>query len=154
MQTEISQRNKHLTFDSDNAITIGGNSGIILTVDNDNGIIFSKIISNIGSETGATEVKSSSITYQLHTNQTEAPTGTWLEKLPESIPTNMYLWIRKTVTYSDDSTSYIDSVAFGSWDGDNFYTGNIVIRVDEKAQFGNFAYIPRSDGSLSFLKVN
>ena len=36
---------------------------------------------------------------------------------------------------------------------DNFYTGNIVVKVEERAQFGNFAFVPRSDGSLSFLKV-
>ena len=42
---------------------------------------------------------------------------------------------------------------FGLWDGTDFYTGNIVVRVEERAQLGNFAYLPRSDGSLSFLKV-
>lgn len=42
---------------------------------------------------------------------------------------------------------------FGWWDGVNFHTGNIVIEVNERAQFGNFAYVPRSNGSLSFLKV-
>lgn len=42
---------------------------------------------------------------------------------------------------------------FGSWDGVNFHTGNIVVEVNERAQFGNFAFVPRSDGSLSFLKV-
>ena len=42
---------------------------------------------------------------------------------------------------------------FGWWDGVNFHTGNIVIAVQERAQFGNFAFIPRSDGSLDFLKV-
>ena len=42
---------------------------------------------------------------------------------------------------------------FGWWDGVNFYTGNIVVEVEERAQFGNFAYIPRSNGSLDFLKV-
>lgn len=42
---------------------------------------------------------------------------------------------------------------FGSWDGTDFHTGNIVIEVNEKAQFGNFAFIPRTDGSMSFLKV-
>lgn len=42
---------------------------------------------------------------------------------------------------------------FGLWDGTDFYTGNIVVRVEERAQLGNFAYVPRSDGSLSFLKV-
>ena len=42
---------------------------------------------------------------------------------------------------------------FGWWDGVNFHTGNIVVEVNERAQFGNFAFIPRSDGSLMFLKV-
>lgn len=42
---------------------------------------------------------------------------------------------------------------FGTWDGNNFHTGNIIVDVNERAQFGNFAFIPRSDGSLSFLKV-
>ena len=42
---------------------------------------------------------------------------------------------------------------FGWWDGVNFYTGNIVVNVNERAQFGNFAFVPRSNGSLDFLKV-
>lgn len=42
---------------------------------------------------------------------------------------------------------------FGWWDGTDFHTGNIYVDVNERAQFGNFAFIPRSDGSLSFLKV-
>lgn len=42
---------------------------------------------------------------------------------------------------------------FGWWDGVDFHTGNIVVDVDERAQFGNFAFVPRSNGSLSFLKV-
>jgi hypothetical protein len=42
---------------------------------------------------------------------------------------------------------------FGYWDGDDFHTGNIVVEVNERAQFGDFAFIPRSNGSLSFLKV-
>ena len=46
-----------------------------------------------------------------------------------------------------------NGVQFGSWDGENFYTGNIVIRVNERAQLGIFAFVPRSDNSLSFLKV-
>lgn len=41
----------------------------------------------------------------------------------------------------------------GYWDGDDFFTGNIVVEVNERAQFGNFAFVPRSDGSLMFLKV-
>jgi hypothetical protein len=42
---------------------------------------------------------------------------------------------------------------FGWWDGVDFHTGNIVIEVNERAQFGAFAFVPRSNGSLSFLKV-
>jgi hypothetical protein len=42
---------------------------------------------------------------------------------------------------------------FGWWDGTDFHTGNIIVDVDERAQFGNFAFIPRADGSLMFLKV-
>lgn len=40
------------------------------------------------------------------------------------------------------------------WDGNDFHIGNIMVDVSERAQFGNFAFIPRSDGSLMFLKVN
>lgn len=62
-----------------------------------------------------------------------------------------------TVTLQLDNEDGIvfrrNGVQFGRWDGTNFYTGNIVIEVNERAQFGNFAFIPRSDGSLSFLKV-
>lgn len=42
---------------------------------------------------------------------------------------------------------------FGWWDGVDFHTGNIVVDVTEQAQFGNFAFVPRSDGSLMLLKV-
>lgn len=43
---------------------------------------------------------------------------------------------------------------FGWWDGINFHTGNLCVDVYERAQFGNFAFVPRSDGSMSFLKVD
>ena len=41
----------------------------------------------------------------------------------------------------------------GYWDGTNFYTGNIIVRVEERAQFGNYAYLPKVDGSLVFTRV-
>lgn len=46
-----------------------------------------------------------------------------------------------------------NGVRFGWWDGVDFHTGNIIVEVNERAQFGNFAFVPRSNGSLSFLKV-
>ena len=46
-----------------------------------------------------------------------------------------------------------DGQEFGWWDGVDFHTGNIHVDVNERAQLGNFAFVPRSNGSLSFLKV-
>jgi phage minor structural protein len=46
-----------------------------------------------------------------------------------------------------------NGLPFGWWDGVDFHTGNIVVKVNERAQFGDFAFVPRTNGSLSFLKV-
>ena len=88
LQSKFEKVSKYFSF-SENGISIGGGTkSLLLTVDNDNGIVFSK-----------------------------------------------------------------NGVPFGWWDGVDFHTGNILIEVEERAQFGNFAFIPRSDNSLSFLKV-
>lgn len=54
---------------------------------------------------------------------------------------------------NDLITFWRNGQQFGQWDGVDFYTGNIIIDVNERAQFGNFAAIPRSNGGLSWLKV-
>ena len=46
-----------------------------------------------------------------------------------------------------------DGKPFGTWDGVNFHTGNIVIDLNQRAQIGPIAFVPRSDGSVSVLKV-
>lgn len=46
-----------------------------------------------------------------------------------------------------------NGLAFGHWDGNHFYTGNIVVTADETARFGNFAFRSGADGSLSFAKA-
>lgn len=53
----------------------------------------------------------------------------------------------------DIDESDLEKNRFGWWDGVDFHTGNIVVELNERAQFGNFAFIPRSNGSLDFLKV-
>ena len=59
-----------------------------------------------------------------------------------------------TLTLENDMIVFKKNGAtFGWWDGVDFHTGNIVVEVNERAQFGNFAFVPRSNGSLSFLKV-
>ena len=51
--------------------------------------------------------------------------------------------------------NYDENYPVGSWDSETgyFYSGNINIRVDESATFGNYAFIPRKDGSLMLVKV-
>lgn len=59
-----------------------------------------------------------------------------------------------TLTIENDNIVFKkNNIPFGWWDGVDFHTGNIVVEVNERAQFGNFAFVPRSDGSLMFLKV-
>ena len=59
-----------------------------------------------------------------------------------------------TLTIENDVIVFKKNGAqFGWWDGVDFHTGNIVVEVNERAQFGNFAFVPRSNGSLSFLKI-
>lgn len=54
----------------------------------------------------------------------------------------------------NDKISFMkNNQEFGWWDGNNFHTGNVKIGVNERAQFGAFAFVPRTDGSLMFLKV-
>lgn len=58
------------------------------------------------------------------------------------------------LTLRNDVIEFVrNGVVRGSWDGDNFYTGNIVIRLNERFQLGNFAGLPRSDGSVMWVKV-
>lgn len=47
-----------------------------------------------------------------------------------------------------------NGVPFGTWDGENFHTGNIVIDLNQMARFGSFAFVPRSSGNMSLLKVS
>ena len=62
--------------------------------------------------TGATGkgIKSTSITYQAHSNGTTAPTGTWTELVPTTSAEKPYLWSRTILTYTDNTTSTTYSV--------------------------------------------
>lgn len=62
--------------------------------------------------TGATGkgIKSTSITYQAHSNGTTAPTGTWTDLIPTTSAEKPYLWSRTILTYTDNTTSTTYSV--------------------------------------------
>lgn len=60
-----------------------------------------------------------------------------------------------TLTLDNEAIKFENNgVVIGRWDGSNFYTGDIVVELNQRAQFGNFALVPRSDKSLMFLKVH
>lgn len=42
---------------------------------------------------------------------------------------------------------------FGSWDGEDFYTSNIVVEVTKRVQLGQYAFVPRANGHMSLLLV-
>ena len=56
------------------------------------------------------------ITYQAGTSGTTPPTGNWVSSIP-SVPAGQYLWSRTIITYTDNSTSTIYSVARNGNDG-------------------------------------
>lgn len=53
-------------------------------------------------------IKSTSVTYQIWSNGTSTPTGTWSSTPPKTTTDKPYLWTRTVITYSDNtqSTSY------------------------------------------------
>lgn len=57
-------------------------------------------------------IKSTSITYQVGSSGTTAPTGTWQTTVPATSASSPYLWTRTIITYTDDTTS--TSYAVGS----------------------------------------
>lgn len=57
-------------------------------------------------------IKSTSITYQVGSSGTTAPTGTWQTTVPATSASMPYLWTRTIITYTDDTTS--TSYAVGS----------------------------------------
>lgn len=46
-----------------------------------------------------------------------------------------------------------NGIDISKWDGEWFHVGNLIVKLTERAQFGNFAFVPRSNGSLDLLKV-
>lgn len=55
-------------------------------------------------------IKSTEVTYQASENGTTAPTGEWLEDIPE-VNEGFYLWTRTVITYTDDTTTESYSVS-------------------------------------------
>lgn len=55
-------------------------------------------------------VKSTEVTYQIWTNGTSTPSGTWSTSVPDTTADKPYLWTRTVITYTDNSQSTSYSV--------------------------------------------
>ena len=59
-----------------------------------------------------------------------------------------------TLTIANDRITFMQNgVEVAYLSDNNLYIGNAIIKAGGRLQLGNFAFVPRSDGSLSFLKV-
>lgn len=59
-----------------------------------------------------------------------------------------------TLTISNDRVSFKQNgVEVAYMSDNNLYIGNAIIKAGGMLQLGNFAFVPRDDGSLSFVKV-
>lgn len=56
-------------------------------------------------------IKSTSVTYQAHSSQTSAPSGSWSSSIPKLSPAKPYLWTRTILTFDDNTTKTLYSVS-------------------------------------------
>ena len=82
-------------------------------------------------------VKSTKVTYQIWTNGTSTPNGTWVTTVPDTTADKPYLWTRTVITYTDDtkSTSYsVGSTLKGvNVGGRNLWIGSSAMDKEDNA---------------------
>ena len=67
-------------------------------------------------------VSTTTVTYQIGTSGTTAPTGTWGSEIP-TVPSGQYLWTRTVITYTDATSTTSYSVSSKGDKGDTGATG-------------------------------
>ena len=107
------QTNTSITVAVTTALTSSiANNGVLTIPVTVVGKTFNKTFSWSKAQTGATGsagaagkgVSSTTVTYQVGTSGTTAPTGTWSLTVP-SVSAGQYLWTRTIITYTDNTTS-------------------------------------------------
>lgn len=69
-----------------------------------------------GADGDSVTITETSVTYQVGTSGTTAPTGSWLPTIP-TVPQGRYLWTKTEVTYSDGTKTEAYSVSRAASDG-------------------------------------
>lgn len=90
-------------------------------------------------------IKSTSITYQAHSNGTTAPTGTWTDLVPTTSAEKPYLWSRTILTYTDNTTSTTYSVG-STPDG-------VLEEIRKVLRYDNTKIVLRQDGEPTSLEL-
>lgn len=73
-------------------------------------------------------IESTTITYQIASSGTSAPTGTWSESVPKTDESNPYLWTKTVITYTDGTTSTSYSVS-STLDGVSVGGRNLILET-------------------------
>ena len=111
-----------LTITATSALTQSGSVIIPVTIGE---VVISKTFSysiafrgSNGINGTSVTVKSTSVTYQVGTSGTTAPTGSWVTT-PPTVPSGQFLWTKTVVTYSDGKSTTAYSVSRQGVDGSN-----------------------------------
>ena len=112
-----------ITINVTSAVTAPGKVKIPVIVDGQAEFVLEfafgiALTGNTGAPGTSVTIKSTSVTYQVSTNGTTAPSGEWLASIP-SVPQGQYLWTRTVVTYSDGKSTTAYSVSRNATNGSN-----------------------------------
>ena len=82
-------------------------------------------------------IQSTAVTYQAHSSQTSAPTGTWGSSVPTLTTAKPYLWTRTIITYTDGTSSTGYSVSSTL---ESFEIGSRNLLLDSDTDYSNGSY--------------
>lgn len=124
----VSKSSKRVTFNVSAGTTIGADTGIIeIPITLDGQTVKKQFSWSCGKQgpqgvTGqdgtSIKITSKSVTYQVSTSGTTAPTGTWSTTVP-TVNNGQYLWTKTTVQYSDGNKTEAYSVSYKGTNGTN-----------------------------------
>ena len=143
-----------LTITATSALTKSGS--VIIPVKTEDVTIekvFSWSIAFKGNNGTSVTVSNTSITYQVGTSGTTAPTGSWTTAIP-SVPSGQYLWTKTVVTYSDGKSTTAYSVSRNPTNGTNGTSVTVKSTVTEYQASNSGTTVPTGSWSSTPVAGN